>query len=171
MVQLVNAMRAMPTLGLLFVAILLLGPYLRGESAFLVPSIGVLVLLAVPPILAGTYTGVDEVDPAARDAARGMGMTGVQVLWRVELPNALPLLFGGLRSSAMQVIATATLAATVSVGGLGRYLIDGQAFRDFAMMGGGAILVALLALAVDLVFVLAQRLLISPGLRTEAVKA
>ncbi len=163
-VNLVNGMRSVPTLGLLFAAILLLGPRLPGDWAFLAPAIGVLVVLAVPPIVAGAYAGVDEVDPAARDAARGMGMTGAQVLAQVEVPGAMPLLFSGIRSAALQVIATATIAATVSIGGLGRFLIDGQALRNFAMMGGGAILVGLLALAVDGVFALAQRLIVSPGL-------
>lgn len=165
-VQVANGMRALPTLGLLYAAVLVLAPYLSGDWAFLGPSIIVLVLLAVPPILAGTYTGVDEVDPAAKDAARGMGMTPAQVLWRVEVPNSLPLMFSGLRSAALQVIATATIAATVSIGGLGRYLIDGQAFRDFTMMSGGALLVALLALVVELVLVAVERLVVSPGLRT-----
>ncbi|MBO3130455.1 ABC transporter permease [Dermatophilus congolensis] len=165
-VQLANGMRSVPTLGLLFVTVLLISPHLNSNWAFLGPSIAVLVLLAIPPILTGTYTGISSLDPATRDAARGMGMTPMHILWRVELPNALPLLFSGLRSAALQVIATATIAATVSVGGLGRFLIDGQAFRDFAMMSGGAILVAGLALAVDLSLIAVERLVVSPGIRT-----
>lgn len=164
-VNLVNGMRAVPTLGLLYVAVLALGPLLAGELAFAVPAILVLVILAVPPILAGTYSGIDAVDPGARDAARGMGMRPWQVLFQVELPCALPLPFSGLRSSALQVIATATLAASVGLGGLGRFLIDGQAYRDYGEMAGGALLVALLAVAVDLVFAVVQRVLVSPGLR------
>ncbi|WP_289032866.1 ABC transporter permease, partial [uncultured Arsenicicoccus sp.] len=113
-----------------------------------------------PPILAGTYSGVEQVDPAAK----GMGMTGAQVLRQVEVPCAMPLIMSGLRSATMQVIATATIAATVSIGGLGRYLIDGQAARDYAQMAGGGILVALLALAVDLLLTLVQRLVVSRGL-------
>lgn len=163
-VNLVNGIRSLPTLGLLFIAVLVLGPRLRGDLAFLLPSILVLVVLAVPPILAGTYSGIDEVDPAARDAAKGMGMTPMQVLREVEVPCALPLIFSGLRSSMLQVIATATIAAAVSVGGLGRFLIDGQAVQDYGQMGGGAVLVAVLAVLVDLVLALAQRLLVSPGL-------
>jgi len=163
-VNLVNGMRSVPTLGLLFVAVLVIGPRLQGDLAFLAPAIFVLVVLAVPPILAGAYAGVDEVDPQARDAARAMGMTSAQVLFGVELPCALPLLFGGLRSAALQVVATATIAASVSVGGLGRLLIDGQATRDYGQMAAGALLVALLALAVDLAFALVQRLVVSPGL-------
>lgn len=163
-VTLVNGMRSLPTLGLLFAAILVFGSMLAGDIAFLAPSILVLVLLAIPPILAGAYAGVEGVDPGARDAARGMGMSSGEVLARVEVPCALPLIFGGLRSAALQVIATATLAASVSLGGLGRFLIDGQAYRDYGMMAGGALLVAALAMLVDLVFAGVQRLVVSPGL-------
>ena len=107
----------------------------------------VLVVLAIPPILAGAYSGVEEVDAAARDAAKGMGMRGFEVLMQVELPCAMPLIFSGLRSGTLQVVATATIAATAGLGGLGRFLIDGLAVRDFAQMAGGAHLVALLALS------------------------
>jgi len=163
-VNVVGAFRAIPTLGLLFVVTLLLAPRLKGDNAFLIPSLIVLIILAVPPILSGTYAGVGEFDPAARDAARGMGMTGWEVLRKVEVPCALPLIFSGLRSAALQVIATATIAATVSLGGLGRLLIDGLAVRDYGKVASGALLVALLALAVDLLFALGQRYAVSPGL-------
>jgi len=165
-VNLVNGARSVPTLGLLFLAIMLLGPRLRGDIAFLAPAIGVLVVLAVPPILAGAYAGVGQVDAGARDAARGMGMTGWEVLTRVEVPCAAPLIWSGLRSASLQVVATATIAATVSVGGLGRFLIDGQASRDYPQMAGGAILVALVALGVDGLLALVERWGTSPGLRT-----
>ncbi len=163
-VNVVNGMRSVPTLGLLFVAVLVAGPLLAGNVAFLAPAIFVLVVLAIPPILAGAYAGVESVDPAARDAARGMGMRPGQLLLGVEIPIALPLLFSGLRSSALQVVATATIAASVSVGGLGRFLIDGQAYRDYGQMAGGALLVAVLAVVVDLALALVQRLVVSPGL-------
>ena len=159
-----NAARAVPSLGLLFVAAMFAGPRLSGDLAYTAPSIVVLVILAIPPIVAGAYAGVSEVDPAARDAAKGMGMTGGQVFTRVELPNALPLIFSGLRSATLQVIATATNAAAVSLGGLGRYLIDGLAQSKYEVMVGGSLLVALLALAVDLLFALIQRTVVSPGL-------
>jgi osmoprotectant transport system permease protein len=159
-----GAARAIPSLGLLFIAVLVLGPRLTGDAAFLVPCVIVLVVLAIPPILAGAYSGVEGVDPATRDAAKGMGMRGMEVLTQVELPCALPLIFSGLRSGTLQVVATATIAATAGLGGLGRFLIDGLAVRDFAQMAGGAVLVALLALAVDLVFALVQRYAVSPGL-------
>jgi osmoprotectant transport system permease protein len=163
-VNLVNGMRSVPTLGLLFAAVLVVGPLLAGDIAFLAPSIFVLVLLAVPPILAGAYAGVEGVDPGATDAARGMGMSSWEVLARVEVPCALPLIFSGVRSAALQVVATATLAASVSLGGLGRFLIDGQAYRDYGMMAGGALLVAALAMIVDFVLAAVQRLVVSPGL-------
>jgi osmoprotectant transport system permease protein len=159
-----GAARAIPSLGLLFVAVLLLGPRLSGDAAFVVPCEIVLVVLAIPPILAGAYAGVEEVDPAVRDAAKGMGMRGMEVLSRVEIPCALPLIFSGLRSGALQVVATATIAATAGLGGLGRFLIDGLAVRDYGQMAAGAVLVALLALVVDLVFAVAQRYAVSPGL-------
>lgn len=163
-VNLSGVLRAVPSLGLLFAAMMVLGPRLAGSSAVLVPVQLVLIVLAVPPILAGAYAGVEEVDPAVRDAARGMGMRGREVLWQVEVPCALPLIASGLRSATLQVIATATLAATVGLGGLGRYLIDGLAVRDYAQMAGGALLVAALALLADLVAATMQRMLVSPGL-------
>jgi osmoprotectant transport system permease protein len=128
-------------------------------------------VLAVPPILAGAYAGVEQVDPDARDAAKGMGMRGKEVLWRVEVPCAMPLIASGLRAAALQVVATATLAATVGLGGLGRYLIDGIAVRDYGQMAGGAILVAALALLVDLVAATLQRVVVSPGLTRQTVAA
>lgn len=163
-VNLAGAARAVPSLGLLFIMVLFLGPRLSGDAASLWPSLIVLIVLAIPPILSGAYAGVEGVDPAARDAARGMGMTGWEVLSRVEVPCALPLIFSGLRSAALQVVATATIAAIVGIGGLGRFLIDGQAIRDFPQMVSGALLVAVLALLVDLVLAGVQRYAVSPGL-------
>lgn len=163
-VGLAGAARAIPSLGLLYLMVLWLFPRLTGDSAFLVPCLIVLVVLAIPPIMAGAYAGVEGVDPAARDAARGMGMTGGQVLAKVEVPNAMPLIFSGFRSATLQVIATATLAAVAGTGGLGRFLIDGQKVRDYPQMAGGALLVAVLALVVDLVLAVVQRYVVSPGL-------
>lgn len=170
LVNVVSAFRAIPSLGVLLLAALLLLPRLRGELAFELPSLIVLVLLGVPPILAGVYAGIEQVDPAARDAARGMGMTGWQRLWRVEVPIAMPLICSGLRSSMLQIIATATIAAVVGLGGLGRFLIDGQANRAYDEMAGGALLVALLALVVDMLLGLLQRAVVSPGLADDKRK-
>lgn len=163
-----NAARAVPSLGMLFAVALWLGPRLGGDAAFVVPSLVALVLLAVPPLLSGTYAGIESVDPAARDAAKGMGMQGGQVLTGVELPCALPLLLSGVRSATLQVIATATIASYISLGGLGRFLIDGLAAGDYPQMAGGALLVAGLALVADGLLAAVQRLVVSPGLRTDA---
>lgn len=164
LVSVANSLRAVPSLGLLFAISLWLGPKIHGSLAFVIPSIIVLVLLAIPPILSGTYAGIDGVDPAARDAAKGMGMRGSEVLRVVELPCALPLLMSGLRSAALQVIATATIASSVSLGGLGRYLIDGLASSQYEVMAGGAVCVGVLALLIDLVMAGLQRAVVSPGL-------
>ena len=117
----------------------------------------------MPPILSGTYAGIQGVDPAARDAAKGMGMRGSEVLRKVELPCSLPLLLSGIRSATLQVIATATIAASISLGGLGRYLIDGLSVSDYAQMASGAILVAVLALIMDGILALIQRARHLPG--------
>ena len=163
-VNLTGAARAIPSLGLLFLAVLWLGPKFSGDIAFLAPAGLVLVVLAIPPILSGAYAGVEGVDPQARDAARGMGMRGTEVLRQVEVPCALPLIMSGIRSATLQVIATATIAAVVGLGGLGRFLIDGLAVRDTPQTASGAVLVALLALAVDMVLALVQRSVVSRGL-------
>jgi osmoprotectant transport system permease protein len=146
-----GALRAMPTLGLLTWFVLLIGVGLAAP-------ILALVILAIPPVLAGTYAGLESVDRLTVDSARAMGFTEWQVLFKVEIPLALPLLVGGFRSAALQVIATATVAAYVGLGGLGRYLIDGQAYRDYPQMVSGSVLVIALALTADGVFVGAQRL-------------
>lgn len=138
----VNALRSLPTLGVLTLLVLLLG-------LGLVPPILALVLLGIPPLLAGAYAGVANVDRQVVDAAEAMGLTTRQVLLRVEVPNALPLILGGLRSATLQVIATATVAAYVNLGGLGRYIFDGLALRSYDRVLVGALLVAALALIVD----------------------
>ena len=138
----VNGLRALPTLG-----VLLLGTLLFGLG--IGPSLIALMLLGVPALLAGSYAGIASVEPNVVDAARAMGMTEAQVLLRVELPNALPLILGGLRNATLQVVATATVAAYASLGGLGRYLIDGIKQREFQLALVGALMVAALALALD----------------------
>jgi len=138
----VNALRAMPTLGVLLLGVLLWG-------LGLLPPTVALTLLGVPPLLAGTYAGIANVDPNLVDAARSMGMTETRVLTRVEVPNALPLILGGLRTATLQIVATATVAAYASLGGLGRYLIDGIKVRQFHIALVGAILVTVLALLLD----------------------
>jgi osmoprotectant transport system permease protein len=123
--------------------------------------------LALPPIVTNTYVGVAEVDRDLVEAARGMGMTTGQVLWRIEIPLGLPVILAGLRTAAVQVVATATLGAIVGTGGLGRYLIDGIAQRRYEEMFAGAVLVAGLAIATELGLGWVQRRASSPGLAAE----
>lgn len=144
-----GALRALPTLGVLTWFTLLVGIGLTAP-------ILALVLLAVPPLLAGIYSGVESVDPQTVDAARAQGMTEWQILSRVEVPLGLPLVIGGFRSATLQVVATATVAAYVTLGGLGRYIFDGQAVRDYPQMVAGSVLVVLLALLLDGLFAVAQ---------------
>ncbi|MCE9514766.1 MAG: ABC transporter permease [Mycobacterium sp.] len=138
----VNGLRALPTLGVLLLGVLLWG-------LGLLPPTVALMLLGIPPLLAGTYAGIANVDPKVTDAARSMGMTERRVLMRVEVPNAMPLILGGLRTATLQVVATATIAAYASLGGLGRYLIDGIKVRQFYLALVGALLVTVLALILD----------------------
>ena len=153
-----NAMRALPTLGLLSLFILWLG-----IGRF--PTILVLAILAIPPMLAGAYAGLESVDRQTIDAARAVGMTEWQILFGVEIPLAFALIVGGIRASALQVVATATIAAYFVGGGLGRYLIDGLASHDYIQMVAGSILVSALALIIDGVFALIQKSLMPPGTR------
>lgn len=138
----VNALRALPTLGVLLLGVLLWG-------LGLVPPTVALMLLGIPPLLAATYSGIANVDHAVVDAARSMGMTERRVLMRVEVPNAMPLILGGFRTATLQIVATATVAAYASLGGLGRYLIDGIKVREFYLALVGALMVTALALILD----------------------
>ncbi|MCU1691352.1 MAG: putative transporter permease protein [Frankiales bacterium] len=161
-VALANASRAVPTFAVL--VLLVATPVGFGDRATVVA----LVLFAVPPLLTNAYTGVRDVDPDVREAARGMGMTRGQLLRRVELPLALPLVAAGVRTAAVQVVATATLAAYVGGGGLGRFIADGTARADPGMTAAGGLLVAALALAVEGVLGAVQgRLTPGADLRTE----
>jgi osmoprotectant transport system permease protein len=155
-VGLANASRAVPTFAVLI--LLVATPVGFGDRA----TVLALVLFAVPPLLTNAYVGVRDVDRDAREAARGMGMSGGQLLRRVELPLAMPLVAAGVRTAAVQVIATATLAAYVGGGGLGRFIADGFGRADPAMTVAGGVLVAGLALVVELVLGLGQRRL-APG--------
>jgi osmoprotectant transport system permease protein len=123
-------------------------------------------VLAIPPFLAGTYSGINNVDSAVIDAARGMGMREWSILFRVELPIALPLILAGLRTAVLQVIATASIAAYIGTGSLGYFIFLGENTRNYTIMLGGAIVIAVLALVVEGLLVLVQRLVVSPGLRT-----
>lgn len=152
-----NAGRSLPTLGLLMLMVTLLG-------LGLTPVLIALVVLVIPPILTSAYAGVRTLDHRVVDAAKGMGMRPAQVLLRVELPMALPVLMSGFRSAALQVVATATVAAAVGLSGLGRLLVDGLAVNDYSRVLAGAIVVAVLAVLLDLLLALVQRLIVSSGL-------
>lgn len=141
-----NAGRALPTLGLLVLLYLL-------TSADLVPAIAALVILAIPPLLTSTYAAIRTVEPGVVDAARGMGMKESQILFQAELPAALPVIVGGLRTAALQVVSTATVAAYIGLGGLGRMLFDGLKQFNYPEMLVGAVLVAILAIVLDVGFV------------------
>lgn len=167
LVGLANYVRALPSLGLLALAFVVIG-------FGLVPPLIALTVLAIPPVLAGTYAGIAAVDRSVVDASRGIGMRWYHVLFGVEIPNAMPLILGGIRSAALQVIATTTIAAEVALGGLGRYIIDGNSERSlegYTLMAAGAVLVAVLALLVDGVLALLQRYVVSPGLRASIQKS
>jgi osmoprotectant transport system permease protein len=160
----VGILRALPTLGVLILFVLLAG-------LGLMPPIWALVLLAIPPILAGVYAGISSISPAVVDAARSMGMNELQVLFRVELPNGLQVILGGFRAAVLQVVATAAVVAFINLGGLGVFLIEGTQLRDNGRLFGGAVVIAVVAIAVDGVMALLQRFAVSPGLRTFRVPA
>ena len=163
--NLANLGRAMPSLAVMGI-VLPLTVALDPQLGFTVyPAIVALVVLAIPPVLVNALTGVAEVDLELVEAARGTGMRGSQVLRQVEIPIALPVIAGGIRSGAVQIMATTTLAAIFGGPGLGRYLVEGNAQRDPPMMWSGVVLVALLSIATELGFAGVQRLLTSPGLR------
>ncbi|MFI9584102.1 ABC transporter permease [Streptomyces sp. NPDC052236] len=146
--------RALPTVGLVVLVFL-------ASGLSMTPVYVALVALAVPSIVTNTYAGMSAVDPEVKDAARGQGMRAHQVLLQVEIPLALPLIMTGVRLALIQVVATATIAAYVSFGGLGRYVFDGLAQRDLVQVLGGAVLVAVVAVALDLTLAALQRVLFS----------
>jgi osmoprotectant transport system permease protein len=161
-----NAWRALPSfavIGLLIPFTTLVDPNL---GFTLYPTLVAMIALAGPPILVNSYQGVAGVDRDLVEAARGMGMSGRQILLGLEMPVALPVLATGMRSAAVQVIATATLGATFGFGGLGRYIVLGDANQDNGELFGGVVLVAALALGTLALFVLLERRLASPGLAT-----
>ena len=165
-INLANLGRALPTFAVMAV-VLPLTVAVDNQAGFKVyPAIVGLVVLAVPPILVNAYAGVSGVDRETVESGRAMGMRTDQVLWRVELPLALPVILTGLRSAASQVLATATLAALFGGPGLGRYLVEGYAQLDYPMMFAGVILVAVLFVGVEVLFAIAQRATAPAGLRS-----
>jgi osmoprotectant transport system permease protein len=161
--NLANVGRALPSLAILGLALPFTIQVFHQLDFW--PTLIALVALAIPPMLTNASIGIREVDPEAVEVARGLGMSSSQVLARVELPIALPVVLGGIRTAAVQVVATATLGAFVAGGGLGRYIIDGIAVQETERIFVGAVLVALLALATEAVFGWLERRAVSPGLR------
>lgn len=147
-VSISNAGRAIPSLAIL--AFLVPFSIRLGLGIGFWPTMVALVALAIPPIVTNTYIGIQQIDPDLVEAARGMGMTERRVLWGIEVPLAVPLIVAGLRIAMLTVIATATLAALVGWGGLGRIIVDGFAVQNRPKIFAGALLVALLAIGVDL---------------------
>jgi osmoprotectant transport system permease protein len=162
-VNLSNIGRALPSLGILGIFLPITAGL--GLGFGVPPTVIALFALAVPPIVTNTFTGIREVDAELIEAGRGMGMRESELLLQVELPLAMPIVLAGLRTSAVQVVATATLGAVLGTGGLGRYIIDGIAQQDDPQLFVGAVIVALLAIATELAFAALQRAAISPGMR------
>ena len=153
-----GAARALPSFGLILLLVLVIGVTQKPLAAFIA-----FVLLAIPSILAGAYSGLEQIDRRVIDAARAVGMTEWQILTRVEIPLGLPLLIGGLRAAALQVVATVTLAAYIGLGGLGRYIIKGLALRQFDQLLGAALVIVVLALVLDGLFALLQHVAVPRG--------
>jgi osmoprotectant transport system permease protein len=154
-----NAMRAVPTVGIVTLLFL-------AQPRALYPVLLALTVLALPAVVLATAAGVETVDPEVRDAARGIGLSSMQVLRRVEVPNALPLILAGVRSAANQVLATATVAGFgFGLGGLGRFIYSGYNRQRLDVVYGATILVVALVLAVELVLAALQRVVVSPGVR------
>ena len=151
--------RAVPSFGLLILLVLLFGVTHKPAAALVA-----FVVLAIPSLLAGAYTGFEAIDRKTVDAARAMGMTEWQILLKVEIPLGLSLLVGGIRAATLQVVATVTIAAYVNLGGLGLPIITGLNLRRFDMVLGGALMVAVLALLLDLLLALAQKASVPRGL-------
>lgn len=159
-----GSMRALPTLGVLFFLLMVFGYFLSYDTAPLVGSVIAFVILAIPSMLAGAYSGLEAVDRQTIDAARANGMTEWQILFQVEIPQALPLIIGGVRAAVLQVIATVTIASYAGLGGLGRIITSGIGLNDYNLILGGALLVTVLALIVDGIFAFAQRATATKGL-------
>src|SRR6266702_4682693 len=153
-----NVGRAVPSFGIIVMAFLAFG---LGDG----PIVLALTALAIPPMVTNSYVALREVDPDIKEAARGMGYRELAQLLRVELPLAVPLVMAGIRTSAVQVVATATLAAIIAGGGLGRFIVDGYATQIYPAVAAGAVAVAALALATELLLSGLQRLLVPRGIR------
>jgi osmoprotectant transport system permease protein len=155
-----GAARALPSFGLFILLIVLLGVLHQTAAAVIA-----YVLLAIPSLLAGAYTGLEAIDRQVIDAGRAMGMTEWQILWQIEVPLGMPLLIAGVRAAVLQVVATVTIGAYVGLGGLGQYIITGIPLQRFDIVLAGGILVAALALVLDAAFAVLQRVVVPRGVR------
>jgi osmoprotectant transport system permease protein len=164
-VNVANVGRALPSLALLAFALPI--SFALGLGLGFWPTLIAVVPLAIPPVLTNTFVGLRNVDRDVIEAARGMGLSETGVLRRVEVPLALPLILSGIRTGAVNVVATATLGALVAGGGLGRYIVDGLALQEYDRLFAGALLVALLAIGVEVTFSTFERVTTSPGIRAE----
>ena len=160
-----NLGRALPSLAVMGIVVPLTAS-INPDAGFKIwPALIALIVLGLPPILVNAQAGVAGVDRDVVESGKGMGMSARGVLWRIELPIAIGVIIGGIRSASAQIIATATLAAIFGGPGLGRYLVEGYAQLNYPMMVAGVILVAALFITSEAVFATVQRLLTSPGLR------
>src|SRR6266581_1671203 len=160
-INLSGLMRAIPIIAALFIIF-----FITNQLGFL-PSIIALILLGIPPILINTYTGIRGIDPAAIDAANGMGMTSWQIATRIQAPLVTPLVAAGIRTSAVQIVATATLAAFIGAGGYGDYIVDGINVFNNTELIVGAVSVAILAILVEVFMSWLQRVLTPEGLKVQ----
>ncbi len=161
-VGLANVGRAVPSLALIGLILPVTQAFDPVNGFNLYPTILSMAILAIPPVLVNAYVGVREVDPDLVEAARGMGFSERQVLRRIEIPLAMPVVLGGIRSATVQVVATTTLGAIFALGGLGRYVVDGIAQNDDGMLFGGVVLVAALAMLSEGFLALLQRAVAVP---------
>lgn len=167
-VNLANIGRAVPSYAVMVIVLPISIRWNPELGLDVVPTVVAMILLAIPPILVNAHAGVRAVDSEVVEAARAMGMREGEIVRRVELPLALPVIVGGLRTATVQVIATATLGAIIAYGGLGRYLIDGIARNEDGRLFAGVILVAGLALAAEAGLAVLQRLVTPAGVRRAA---
>jgi osmoprotectant transport system permease protein len=160
-----NALRSLPSLGFLILLVIITSSVFESDLAFYLPCILVLVILGCPAILLGTHAGIATVDPSVIDAARGMGLSDRQYLFEIAIPCAMPLILAGFRNASLQIISTATVVAYVSLGGLGRLIIDGLSVGDYDKMFAGAVMVTFLALIADALYSALAYILVSPGVK------
>jgi osmoprotectant transport system permease protein len=164
-INVANIGRAIPSLAAIALAIPVAGTLLGVQNGLgFWPTLIALIPLAIPPVLTNAYVAVRGVDKDVIEAARGMGLSEAGILSRIEVPLALPLILAGVRTAAVNVIATATLGALVAFGGLGRYIVDGLALQEYDRLFAGALLVALLAIAVEVTFSTFERAAASQGI-------